>query len=332
MRWRESRSPCAPWLAALELVGAFALVGALALPATADARPLSTKVTERVVDSAVDTALEALARPENQRRLATILSSPAVTGGVHDIAFAVVDGVFDGLQGRVKFDLDTKTFWKDFDHAMRRHVAPAVSNATRGAVDAALAAALSEENGVRVEALAAHATHGVIKGLSQGIREDLGPALAHMIVHDLAPAGAAAMENEIMPAFARALAQPPMQAAIAGTMSSVARNLVRGGDAGMETAKAEAAAEGKVGALGVFGDRLSMGLGVIVVGALAFAAVLVLLVVLLLRSNRGQQRLVAQGKRREDELLAVVEELDHTTVDFDAAKLRDLLKQHIRSP
>ncbi|MBL8946898.1 MAG: hypothetical protein JNK45_27250, partial [Myxococcales bacterium] len=144
MRWRESRSPCAPWLVALELVGAFAFVGALALPTTADARPLSTKVTERVVDSAVDTALEALARPENQRRLATILSSPAVTGGVHDIAFAVVDGVFDGLQGRVKFDLDTKTFWKDFDHAMRRHVAPAVSTATRGAVDAAMAAALSE--------------------------------------------------------------------------------------------------------------------------------------------------------------------------------------------
>ena len=88
MRWRESRSPCAPWLVALELVGAFAFVGALALPTTADARPLSTKVTERVVDSAVDTALEALARPENQRRLATILSSPAVTGGVHDIAVA----------------------------------------------------------------------------------------------------------------------------------------------------------------------------------------------------------------------------------------------------
>lgn len=328
---RKSRLARARWPLAVRVFGALAFAGALALPAVAAARPLSTKVTERVVDSAVDTALEALAEPENQRRLATILSSTAVTGGVHDITYAVVDGVFDGLEGRVKLDLDTKTFWKDFDQAMRKHVAPAVNSATRGAVDAALAAALSEENGVRVEAFAAHATHGVIKGLSQGIREDLGPALAHMIVHDLAPAGATAMEHEIMPAFARALSAPPMQAAIAGTMSSVARNLVRGGDAGMETAKAEAEAEGKVGALGVFGDRLSMGLGVVVVAALAFAGVLILLVVLLLRSNRGQQRLVVQGKQREDELLAVVEELDHTSTDFDAAKLRELLKQHIRA-
>lgn len=320
-------------LSLLVLVRGAVLFGTLVVPAAATAatRPLSTKVTERVVDSAVDTALEALAAPENQRRLGTILSSAAVTGGVHDIALAIVDGVLDGVEGRVKFDVDTAGLWKGFDHAMKSHVSPAVGRATKTAVDAAMSSALSEENGVRIESLAAHATLGVMRGLAQGIREELGPALAHTIEHDLAPAGAAAMENEIMPAFARAINEPDMQAAIAKTMSSIARNLVRGGDAGMETAKAEAQAEGKVGTLDVFGDRLSMGITVVVVVTLAFAVVLILLVVMLVRSNRGQQRLVSQGKRREVELLAVVDALEGDSAGIDAAKLRELLQQHIRS-
>lgn len=274
------------------------------------AKPLSEKVTERVVDSAIDSGLEALARPENQVRLGAILSSPGVTGGVHDIAFALVGGILDGVDGRVKLSIDPARFWAAFDRAMRKHVGPAVGTVTRSVVDAAMTSALSEDNGLRVEALAAHATYGAMKGLAKGIREDLAPALAHSIENELAPAGAAALEHHLMPAFARGLSEPAMQLAIATTMSSIARNLVRGGDAGIETAKAEGQAEGRDdGVMKVFGDRLSLGVSVAVFVALALASLLVLLVVLLVRSNRGHQRLAEHGRRREAELRELADQL-----------------------
>ena len=320
-------------LRTLVLGSAFALVALFGSPANA-ARPLSEKVTDRVVDSAIDSGLEALAKPENQARLGALLSSAAVTGGAHDIAFAVVDGVFDGLEGRVKldFDFDTAKFWRGFDRAVSKHVAPAVGKVTRTAVDAAMKSALSEENGARMDALAAHATHGAIKGLARGIREDLAPALAYSIEHELAPAGAAALENHLMPAFARGLSTPEMQLAIAMTMNSVASNLVRGGDAGIERAKAEGAADGEDdGVIAMFGDRLSLGVNVALLVTLALAAVLILLAVLLVRSNRGQHKLAEQGKRREVELLAVVEQLETSDETIDRSALRDLLRQHMQS-
>ncbi|MBC8072527.1 MAG: hypothetical protein IAG13_29670 [Deltaproteobacteria bacterium] len=305
----------------------------------AHARPLSEKVTERVVDSAIESGLDALSRPENQKRLGSILSSKAVTGGVHDITVAVVAGVLDGVEGRIKlpafdFDFDSAGFWKGFDNAARKHVGPAVANVTRSAIDAAMSSALSEENGARIEALAAHATHGVIKGLAKGIQEDLAPALAHAIVHDLAPAGAVALEQHIMPATARALANPGMQTALAMTMSTVARALVRGGDDGIATAKAEALAEGEDGPIKTLGERVSLGLNIGLMASLGLGGLLILfvvLVVLLVRSARGQQRLAEQGRTREHELLAIVEQLDTQEGNIDKATFRDLLQQHLRS-
>lgn len=290
------------------LIAAAVATGSLVCSGSAMAKPLSTKVTERVVDSAIESGLEALAQPQNQRRLGILLSSPAVTGGVHDIAFAIVDGVLDGVSGRVKLDLDLDAakFWTGFDTATRKHVAPAVGKVTRSAVDAAMTAALSEENGIRVEAFAAHATRGAMTGLAVGIREDLAPALAYSIEHELAPAGAAALEHHLMPAFARALSQPEMQLAIATTMSSMANSLVRGGDAGIEGAKADGKAEGTQGVFGIFGDRVQLGFNAALVVMVSLASILVLLAVLLVRSNRGQQRLVEQNRRREEELLALL--------------------------
>lgn len=306
-------------------VGAlFVLLACLGWSAVASAKPLSGRVTERVVDSAVDTALEALSRPENLARLGAVLSSSAITGGARDIAVSVVDGVFDAVGPRLAASIGPIP-WSSLDRAARKHVAPAVAAITRGAVDAALQAALSEDSGVRIEAFAAHATHGVIKGLAQGLREDLGPALAKVIEHDLAPAGAAALELHVMPAIARGLTTPEMQAAIATTMAAVARNLVRGGDAGIETAKLQAEAQGKEGSAKVFGDSLSLGLNVAIGVALAVVGTLVLLAVLLLRSSRGQQRIAAQSRLRELELLAVVEQLGDPDTKVDRSALRDLV-------
>jgi len=289
----------------------------LVAPQVACARPLSEKVTERVVDSAIDSGLEALSKPENQRRLGQVLSSPAVTGGVHDIAFALVDGVLDGVEGRFKFDFDLGWTWKGFDDAAKKHVGPAVGAVTRSVVDAAMSSALSEANGVRVEERAAHSTFGVMRRIGQGIRHELGPALAHMVLHDLAPAGAAAMEHHVMPAISRGLADADMQASIALTMNSVARSLVRGGDAGIETAKAEASAVGEDGAMTLLGGRLSKGLTVGVIIAAGFFLLLVLLTALLLRGSRSQRRLADEGRRREDELRTMVERLLAQDSRFD---------------
>jgi len=202
---------------------------------------------------------------------------------------------------------------------------------TRHAVDAAMRSALSEENGQRVEALAAHATYGAMQGLARGIREELAPALAYSIEHELAPAGAAALEDHLMPAFARGLSSPAMQLAIATTMSSVANSLVRGGDAGIETAKAEGAADGKDGVMKIFGDRLTLGVNAALLVTLSLAAVLILLAVLLVRSNRGQQRLADQGKRREVELLALVDQLDADNPKLDKNVLRSLLTHQVQA-
>lgn len=301
----------------------------LAYPTSVDAAPLSTKVTERVVDSAIDNGLEALTKPENQRRLRALLSSTAMTGGVHDIALAVVEGVVDGL-GKHAGDIavDGPRFWSGFDTAARKHVAPAAGAVTREVVKAALDVALSEQNGERIEALAAHASRGFVRGLADGIREDLGPAIAHTVSHDLAPAGADALAHHVMPAIAEGLTAPPMDHAIANTMSSVARNLVRGGDAGIETAKVENQLQGKPGPASVFGDRLSLGVNIALGVAGALVAVLILLAVLLARSNRNQHRLAVESKRRETEWHALVELLHDDDGSIDREKLRELLSQH----
>lgn len=294
----------------LLLVGAAVASTLLAAPQLACARPLSEKVTERVVDSAIDSGLEALTQPENQRRLGQILSSAAVTGGVHDIAFALVDGVLDSAAGRFKLpELDLSFNWKRFDEVTRKHVGPAVGTVTRNAVDAAMSSALSEENGVRIEALAAHATHGLMRGLASGLRDELGPALAHVIENDLAPAGAAALENHVMPATSRALATPEMQTAIAMTMNTVARSLVRGGDAGIETAKAEATASGEDGTMKIFGDRISLGLGIGVAVAIGFVVLLTLLAIVIVRNARSQRRFAEDARRREDELRMLLQSM-----------------------
>lgn len=311
------------WLASATLALAW-----LAAPSLASAAPLSTKVTERVVDSAIDSGLEALARPQNQRRLGAILSSTALRTGMHDLAFAIVDGVFDGVREHAgPLSFDTAGFWSGFDSNARKHVAPATAVVTRAALNAALDVTLSEENGVRIEALTAHATRGLMRGLADGIRHDLAPALAYSIEHELAPAGAAAMENHLMPAISRALVAPQMQVAIATTMNAVARNLVRGGDAGIETAQAESAAAGKDGTVKIFGDRFSLGIGIAFSVAAALASVLILLAVLLVRSNRNQTRLATVSKRREAEWLALVDRLGDGDPGLDREKLRELLRQ-----
>src|SRR5690349_3288079 len=71
-------------------------------PHVANAAPLSKKITQRVTESAVDSALDALNTPENQHKLESVLTSPALTHSARLVTLSIVNAVIDGVKERTQ--------------------------------------------------------------------------------------------------------------------------------------------------------------------------------------------------------------------------------------
>jgi hypothetical protein len=300
----------------------------LTLTTRVHAKPVSKKITARATESAVDTALDALTEPENQRKLSLILSSPAITQSARSITLSVVEAIFDSLKKHVQ--LDTDSFANDFDTSMRKHVAPGAAFVTRSIVSSALASTLSDKNAKRSEAFAKQSTHGMVQGLAQGVHDQLGPAIAHALAQDRGPAAPRVVEHQLIPAIARGLNNPEVQAAISATTASIARNIVRGADAGIDSAQLQNAEQGEVSSLNMFGVQLARGYAIALFFVFALATSLLVLVLLLVRSNRGQRRLATQWKHREEAFLALLEQLE-AEHPSSKASLRDLIRDQLHA-
>jgi hypothetical protein len=258
-------------------------------------RPLSEKVAGRTAEGAIDQALETLDRPENRERLARILASPPMQAAVRDITAQLVAGVFEGVDiARAKGQLPQlpkmpNDLGRSIGRSIDRYISPATGRLVQHTVDAALGAALSDENAARIDAFVKRLGAGVATGLANALRDEVGPALAITLEHD------------IIPAIGRGMQTPEVQAAILKTMMSLGIGAARGTQAGLREADVSASDVPSVG------GTLALGVWVAIIVAVAFGILFVVMTVLLVRANRRQRELVEESRKREERFLAVLE-------------------------
>ena len=253
-------------------------------------RTLTEKVAGRATEGAIGNALDTLDQPANQEKLARIIASPPMQIAVRDMTANIVAGVFQGVDmARSKGQIPGLPDGKAIGKSISRDISPAVGRLVHTTVDSAMAAALSDENAGKAEALVNRIGAGVTTGLANGLRDEVGPALAVTI------------ERDIIPALGRGLQHPDMQAAIVKSISSLGVGAARGTQAGLEEANVQGGGTGRVG------GTLAVGMVAVIMAAVSFGVLFIVMTVLLVRSNRRQRELVDQSRQREERLLAVLE-------------------------
>jgi hypothetical protein len=276
---------------------------------------LSERVGERVARGTIDETLETLDTPENHARLGRILSSPQMQEAVHDLASALVLGVFDGAR------TGSAGMGRELD------VTPAVAGLSYRVVDSALDAALSDEHIARIETLGEGSTHAAVRGLARGVEQDLGPALAASLERDLGPALAIVIERDVLPALARGLDTPQMQKVVANLTRSIAAEFV--GGAG-EAIEAEVA-QGEESGLTVFGTQVARGYAIALFVAFALGTMAIVLTVVLIRSTRHLRRQTTAAAEREAALLNIIDNLETENPELKA-DLRKVLEHQLGGP
>jgi hypothetical protein len=142
--------------------------------------------------------------------------------------------------------------------------------------------------------------HGVLRGIARGIEQDLGPALAITLTRDLGPASARVMAENLLPAVGEGLGSEQMQSGFSSLARQIAAQLVHGTDEALETERADDEAEGKEGAMAVFGESVAKGYTIALFFVFALVTALTVLGMLLFRSRRRYRRLMDESKHHED--------------------------------
>jgi hypothetical protein len=288
----------------------------------------SEKIGERVSRGFIDESLETLDTPENRARLGRILSSPEMQDAVHDLTAALVLGAFDGVRtGRAGMTIDGESIRVGIE----RQVTPAAGRFARRVIDSALDAALTDEHIARVEILGKSSTHAAVEGLANGIREDLGPALAATLEKDLGPALAIVIERDLVPAMARGLNTPEMQLVVANLTRSFAAEFVTGAGRAIDSEAEKSAAQGKESGLQVFGTRVARGYAIALFVAFALGTMAIVLTVVLVRNSRRLRQQSKAAAERETALLHLIDNLETENPELKA-DLRKVLERQLEHP
>jgi hypothetical protein len=280
-----------------------------AFAAPPERKSIAEKSGERVSRGIIEESLETLDTPENRARLGRILNSPEMRDALRDLTASMVLGVYDGVQGARTNAKNDRELSKSMREAINRRIAPAVGRVAWRMTDSALDAALSDEHITRLEVLGEDATHAAIRGLSTGIEEDLGPALALVV------------ERDLMPALARSLDTPQMQQTIANLSRTLAAEFVGGaGEAiGEETDQ---------GGLQVFGTTIAVGYAIAVFLAFGLGTMSIVLTVVLVRNTRRLRRQSKAAAEREAALMHIIDSLETDQPQLKA-DVRRLLEDEI---
>jgi hypothetical protein len=268
------------------------------------------KIGERVSRGIIDEGLETLDTPENQARLARVLSSSQMQDAVRDLTASLVLGVFDGVRtGSAGVTLDGDRS-ESIRRGIERRVTPAVGRMTRRLIDSALDAALTDEHIARIEILGESATHAAVRGLGRGIEEDLGPAMAATLERDVGPALAIVIERDLLPAIGRGLDTPQMHAVVANLAHSIAAEFVSGAGDAIDEEAQESEAQGKESKLKVFGNQVARGYAIALFLAFALGTMAIVLTVVLVRNSRRLRRQSKAAADREAALLHLIDNLE----------------------
>ncbi|HEY0195537.1 MAG TPA: hypothetical protein VGC42_30695 [Kofleriaceae bacterium] len=135
-----------------------------------------------------------------------------LTGAAHDLASAVTTGLIDGLPpdqvpSRLAPLIDNlvRVTLRAAAAGLDAELSPAVARAVRSSVDAALASILSDRTQHDLVELESTVIAAAMRGLSRGIRDELGPSIAGQLEKSLGPALQRAVLDRLGPSIAAAL-------------------------------------------------------------------------------------------------------------------------------
>ena len=171
--------------------------------------------------------LEEVTRQENLDRFEKLIEVfPGVREGARDATLGVMEGIDQSLgdaERQARIRESAERYVEAVSQAMARSIDQELGQSVRTqlvqTVHELLGEALRQENGEDASRIAASVTEATsrafARGLSAGLREELGPAFRTTLARDVGPAIAGTLEENLRPA-------------LAGLARDVARNLVGG--------------------------------------------------------------------------------------------------------
>lgn len=267
------------------------------------------------VQGGIEGGLEALNDPHNKELLRRLLQDPDILRAAHDLTEALTRGAVDGLTDEQKLvqvrrasDEYVRAIARAVGEALDGDVGPALTRRVEAVVGGAVASALRPGNAALARHFVDHVTRGAVvaftRSSADGLREDLGPALAAVLADDVGPALAGVIADDVGPALRGVIARelkPAIDAATGGDAQRAAGALSRSLSAQIVLGVNDGLSE--LGLSPVPNEK--DGWGVLWWLFYVFLALLVILALVLLRLY-FTRRALARERARSDALLVEV--------------------------
>lgn len=178
--------------------------------------PSAGSVTRQVVGPGLDETVDFFEDEDNQRRIRKIMASPELKAATKEMLDSLIGGALDSgtdeqRMARVRdvstayIDAVTRAVAKGLDEQL----GPAATHQAEQFVQGVLASALSpktREGAARmVDTITRRTVTALTQSAGQGLRDDLGPALAKVMKEDLGPAMQQVIAENLAPAIKDAM-------------------------------------------------------------------------------------------------------------------------------
>ncbi|MCY0988874.1 hypothetical protein OV203_17185 [Nannocystis sp. ILAH1] len=286
------------------------------------------KMVRRAVPAGIDETLNTLEDPRTQKRIEGLLDLPEVQKAARDLAGQVAAGAFDGLtddQRLAKVRQVSEDYVgalsKAVGQGLREDVSPALVDTTRQAVEQAIHAALSPATRQGAANMAEALTRRTLTTLSEGLRDELGPATQTVLERNVGPALQRVVEDNVGPALRHTIEKdlaPALREALtrelapaAGKVSrEVSREALLGAVDALEVVETDPQYQGfRERFWGRIDDTLNKGAQVGERIAWILALIVIILGLLLARAIVVRRREQTERERSERMLLAILQEL-----------------------
>lgn len=292
-------------------------------------------VTRTIVPGALDSTVGYLEQPINQKRIASIMESPEIQKAIGDMVGGILASSVDTMtdderMARVR-DMSGKyvgSLSKAIADSLDKDLGPAAAASAEKLVAGVLASALSPKTrhdaGLMVDTVTRRLITALTESGAEGLRDDLGPAIAKVLQEDLGPALEHTMRTNIGPAVDDLLCD------VMPSVNDATRGLTKSALLGVSDALDDAEFQA---AMGRFSDAmlertnktLNKGIAVSTIVAIALAVLAVILALLITRAFLVRRRIERERAHSERMLLLIVQAMNtHKDKPEIVAMLKEL--------
>ncbi|MBL9100044.1 MAG: hypothetical protein JNL82_03745 [Myxococcales bacterium] len=293
------------------------------------------RATRTIVPSALDSSVGFLESSDNQARIRRIMESPEIQKALGEMVDGLVGGAIDSgtdeqRMARVR-DVSTKFIAatsKALSDSLENELGPAAAHSAERLVASTLHAALSPQTrkgaAQMVDAVTRAAVAGFSESAGEGLRDDLGPAIAKVLQVDLGPALERVVADNLVPAMDEALCE------IMPQVNDATRDLTRHALLGVGDALDDEEFQDSVGR---FADAvllradsaLNRGIGLAAIIAIVLGLLVIVLGLIVTRVYLARRRVEKERAHSERMLLLVVQAMQSAQDKPDVeALLRDI--------